>query len=238
MRETCHRCGEELPAGSGESPFCPHCGTPQLTLSIENQSVETGGEPPPAPDGTPSTGTLPPPLPQQVDWQMAIRCAAAVAGIGAVLKLASLQLDVLSPVSFVWMMFASLITLGFYHKQRPAAWIDARVGTRIGMLVGLCLVVGTAMAMAGWGLVSRFGLHSMGGFDTALTAQITEGLTRSQQLLNSPVDPRVIAFEQTPEFHAGFMLASGAIGAGMILVVSAVGGAFAGMLRMRRGRVA
>ena len=79
MHEFCHRCGGELPAGSGESPFCPHCGTPQLFLALENQSVETGGEPA---DGTASTGTLPPPRPQQVDWKTAIRSAALVAGIG------------------------------------------------------------------------------------------------------------------------------------------------------------
>jgi hypothetical protein len=238
MRETCHRCGEDLPAGSGESPFCPHCGTPQLTLSIENQSVETGGDPPPGPDGLPSTGATPPPLPQQVDWKMAIRCAVAVAGIGSVLKLAALAWDVLSPVSFVWMVSAPLITLGLYQKRRPAAWIDARVGTRIGLLAGLCLAIGIAIAMSGWGLVERFGLHAMGGFDTTLTGQITDGLTRSQQMLSTPVDPRVAALEQTPEFHAGFVMASGALGAVMLLAISAVGGAFAGMLRMRRGRVA
>lgn len=238
MREMCHRCGEDLPEGSRETPFCPHCGTPQLTLSLENQSVETGGEPGPGPDGTPSTGKLPPPLPQQVDWPTAIRCAVAVAAIGSVLKLASLRLDVLAPVSFVWMVSVPLITLGLYQKRRPAAWIDARVGTRIGMLAGLCLAVGTAIVLSGWGLVERFGLHSMGGFDAMLAGQIADGLARSQQMLGTPVDPRVAALEQTPEFHAGFVMASGAMGAVMLLGVSAVGGAFAGMLRMRRGRVA
>ena len=40
MREVCHRCGGEVPAGSGESPFCPHCGAPQLYLSVDYQSGE------------------------------------------------------------------------------------------------------------------------------------------------------------------------------------------------------
>ena len=121
MRETCHRCGEELPAGTGESPFCPHCGTPQLTLSIENQSVETGGEPPQRPDGSPSTGTLPPPMPRRIDWRLALRCALAVAAVGSVLKLASLKLDALSPASFLWMISGSLIAVGLYQRRRPAA---------------------------------------------------------------------------------------------------------------------
>jgi hypothetical protein len=111
MPEFCHRCGGELPSGSGESPFCPHCGTPQLFLAMENQSVETGGEPVVGPDGKVSTGTLPPPRPEQVEWKTAIRCAALVAGIGSVLSLAALRVDVLSPVSFLWIMSASLITM-------------------------------------------------------------------------------------------------------------------------------
>src|SRR5450755_3345279 len=96
MQEFCHRCGGDLPAGAGESPFCPHCGTPQLFLSLENQSVETGGDPVPRADGSATTGTLPPPRPQQVEWKTAIRCAALVAGIGSVLCLAGMRVGVLS----------------------------------------------------------------------------------------------------------------------------------------------
>src|ERR1035441_43208 len=168
MQESCHRCGGELPLGSGESPFCPHCGTPQLFLSMENQSVETGGEPAVGADGAPSTGTLPPPRPQQVEWKTAIRCAAVVAGIGSVLSLAAMRVDMLSPVSFLWIMSASLITLGLYQKRRPAAWIDVQVGARIGLVVGMCLAVGLGAAVACAGLVGRYWLHSMGNLDSQM----------------------------------------------------------------------
>ncbi|HEV2646743.1 MAG TPA: hypothetical protein VGU46_10295 [Acidobacteriaceae bacterium] len=238
MQQVCHVCGGDLPAGRGESPFCPHCGTPQLFLAIENQSVETGGEPPLAADGTASTGTAPPPRPQQVEWKMAIRCAAIVSGIASILCLASMRVDQLSPVSFVWIMSASLITLGLYQRKLPAAWIDVRVGARIGVVVGLFLAIGLGAVVAGHGVVARFAMHSMGGFDALVTQQIGDSMKRSQQLLATPLDPRMVALEQTPEFRAVFVLASRVMLGAMLLFVSAVGGAFAGLLRMRRGRVA
>ena len=233
MQELCHRCGEELPAGSGESPFCPHCGSPQLFLAMENQSVETGGEPLP---GTASTGTLPPPLPQQVEWKTAIRCAALVAGIGAALSLGSMRVDMLSPVSFLWILSASMITLGLYQKRRPAAWIDMRVGARIGLVVGLCLAVGLGTAMAGWGLVERFALHSMGSFDAQMATQVQMAIQKSSQ--TSPLPADMLAFIKSPEFRAGIMLAGFAMLSVFLLALSTLGGAFAGMLRMRRGQTA
>jgi hypothetical protein len=234
MQQLCHGCGGELPAGRGESPFCPHCGTPQLFLAIENQSVETGGEPPANEDGTASTGALPPPLPQQVEWKTAIRCAALVAGIGSLLSLASMRVDQLSPVSFVWIMSASLITLGLYQRRLPTAWIDVRVGARIGLVVGLCLALGLGAAVAGWGVVSRFGLHTMGSFDAAMTAQMQEAIRRS----TTPIPPQVQGLAVSGEFRAAMMLALFAFVSACVVVMSAVGGAFAGLLRTRRGRVA
>jgi hypothetical protein len=233
MQESCHRCGGELPLGSGESPFCPHCGTPQLFLSMENQSVETGGEPAVGEDGAPSTGTLPPPRPQQVEWKTAIRCAAVVAGIGSVLSLAAMRVDMLSPVSFLWIMSASLITLGLYQKRRPSAWIDVQVGARIGLVVGMCLAVGLGAAVACAGLVGRYWLHSMGNFDSQMAAQMQEAIRRS----STPVPADMLGFVGSPEFRAGMMLALLAFVSACLLVLSAVGGAFAGLLRTRRGPV-
>src|SRR6185503_18546561 len=99
----------------GESPFCPHCGTPQLFLALENQSVETGGEIAGPGSTGPSTGALPPPRPQQVDWKTAIGCAAMVAAIGSALTLLSIRVDLLKPMSILWFLFGSLITLGLYQ---------------------------------------------------------------------------------------------------------------------------
>jgi len=230
MIEHCHRCGGELPKGSGETPFCPHCGAPQLFLALENQSAETGGEP--AGEGAPATtGRTPPPRPQQVDWKTAIRCAVLVAGIGSVLALGALKVDLLSPVSLLWIMSASLITLGLYQKRRPSAWIDARVGARIGVLVGLCLALGLGTVFAGCGVVARFWLHSMGSFDSAMAAQLAEAERRSA----TPVPPEMVGFVSSPQFRAGMMLGAFGFGSACLLVLSMLGGAFGGLLRTRRG---
>jgi hypothetical protein len=235
MQEACHRCGGDLPSGSGESPFCPHCGTPQLFLALENQSAATGGEAVPG-DG-PSTGTLPPPRPRQVEWKTAIRCAAAVAAVASALSLLALRVDVLSPLSLLWIMSASLITLGFYQKRRPAAQMDVKVGARIGVVVGICLTLELGTAMAGAGLVRRFVLHSMGDFDGQMAAQIQVLLATMQQKQATPVPAQLLRLFNSPEFRAGSMLASFAFLSAGLLVLSALGGAFAGLLRMRRGQV-
>jgi hypothetical protein len=231
MQKLCHRCGEELPTGSGESQFCPRCGSPQLFLALENQSVETGGEPAIGLDGAPTTGTLPPPLPMQVEWKTAIRCAALVAGIGSVLSLAAMRVDAISPLSFLWIMSASLITLGLYQKRKPAAWIDVRIGARIGVVVGICLTFALGVAMAGWGLVARFALHSMTGFDLQMTQQVQKAIQQS----STPVPADMLGFVKSPEFRAGIMLTGFAMVSLILLALSTLGGAFAGLLRMRRG---
>ena len=86
--------------------------------------METGGEAAGEAAAAGTTGALPDANPRQVEWKTAIRCAAAVAGVGALLSVGAIRVDLLSPVSFLWIMSASLITLGFYQRRRPAAWMD------------------------------------------------------------------------------------------------------------------
>src|SRR5689334_13892725 len=100
MHEHCHRCGGELAAGDGGSPFCPHCGAPQIYMT-EQAEVEDVG------DG--STGVSPPPRPQQVEWKTAIRCAMAVSAVAALLSAASTSLPLLSPLSWLWTVSGSVI---------------------------------------------------------------------------------------------------------------------------------
>jgi len=233
MAVLCHKCGEELAAGGGESPFCPRCGSPQLYLSLENQSVETGGEPVLGADGAPTTGTLPPPRVQLVEWKTAIRCAAAVAGIGAALALGSMWIEALSPVTFLWAMSASLITLWLYQRRKPLAWMDARVGAHIGVVVGLCLALGLGFALAGWGMVERYGLHGMGNFDQQIAEQVQVAIQRTAQS-STPVPAEMMAFVQSPEFKAGMMLTGFAMVSAGLLLLSTLAGAFAGLMRMRK----
>jgi hypothetical protein len=171
-----------------------------------------------------------------VEWKTAIRCATAVAGVGAVLSLGSIQVSLLSSVSFLWIMSASLITLGFYQKRRPAAWMDVRVGARIGVVVGVCLALELGIALAGAGLVARFGLHAMGSFDAQMAqVQLQTVHKAMQQQPNAQLPAWWVGFVNSPEMRAGMMLTVFAFLSAGLVVLSTLGGAFAGLLRMRRG---
>jgi ribosomal protein L37E len=224
MHEFCHRCGGELQAGEGASTFCSHCGCPQLYL--QDYEEQTG-----APDGD-TTGAVPPPHPRQVEWKTAIRCAVLVAGIAAVLGLVGSRLEIVSKLSWVWTISGSMIAVALYQRRRPLAWMDAGVGARIGVVVGLALVTGFAVAMAVGGLVARYGLHSMAGFDAELTQMLHAQMDKTTA--TTPVPPELQHFWYSPEARAGMMLAGFAMLSGMLLVLSTIGGAVGGLLQMRR----
>jgi hypothetical protein len=224
MHEYCHRCGGELPASDGVSPFCPHCGSPQIYL---HDHESQGG-----PTESSTTGAVPPPKPQQVEWKTAMRCALLVGVVAAGLNQVATQVQVVSLVSLLWIVSGSMITLALYQRRRPLAWMDARVGARIGVVVGLALVACLGITMAIGGVVSRYVLHSMSGTD----AQLTELLRMEFERLNAmaPASPRDRTFWFTPEFRAGMMLMGFGVMSGFLLVLSTVGGALGGFMRMRR----
>jgi len=224
MHEYCHRCGGELPARDGTSPFCPHCGSPQIYLQDYEEQSGAGG--------TDTTGAVPPPRPQRVEWKTAIRCAALVAGIAAVLSLVSQRVQVISPLSFLWTISGSIITLALYQRRRPLAWMDAAVGARIGVVVGLALVACLGIATAILGLVARYGLHSMAGADAWLTATLHDGFEKAAAI--SPTPPELQGVLHSPEFRAGYVLVVCGTVSGFLLVLSTVGGAVGGFMRMRR----
>jgi hypothetical protein len=224
MQEYCHRCGGELPARDGMSPFCPHCGSPQIYLQDYEQ--QSGGA------EADTTGAIPPPRPQQVEWKTAIRCAALVAGVAAGLSLVSQRVQVVSFLSTLWTISGSMIALALYQRRRPLAWMDAGVGARIGLVVGLVLVACLGSAWAVGGVVARYGLHSLGGFDAELTQTVHDSFEKASAMAPQPPELKRLWF--SPEFRAGLML----LGFGMIstflLILSTVGGAVGGFMRMRR----
>jgi hypothetical protein len=206
------------------SPFCPHCGSPQIYLQDYEEQTGAGD--------TDTTGALPPPRPQQVEWRTAIRCAALVAGIAAVLGVVSAQVQMVSLLSWLWTISGSLITVALYQRRRPLAWMDAGVGARIGVVVGLALMTCFAVATAVGGLVARYGLHSMAGFDAELSQMLHAQIEKSAA--TTPEPPELQRFLYSPEVRAGMMLMGFAMVSGALLVLSTLGGAVGGFLRTRR----
>ncbi len=224
MQVYCHRCGGELPARDGQSPFCPHCGSPQIYLQDYEQ--QTGGA------DADTTGEVAPPRPQHVEWKTAIRCAVLVAGIAAGLSLAASRFEVVSYLSWLWTISGSMIALALYQWRRPLAWMDAGVGARIGIVVGLAMMACFAMVLAIGGLVARYGLHSMAGVDAQLTEALHAGFEKTAAM--APQPPEVQRFWYSPEFRGGWVLAMFGIMMGFLLLLSTVGGAVGGFMRMRR----
>lgn len=224
MHEFCHRCGGELSDVDGSSPFCPHCGAPQIYLINHEKPVEL-------PEAS-TTGAPPPPPPRQVDWKTAIRCALLVAAVAAVLSLVAARFEQVSPLSWLWTVSGSLITLALYQRRRPQAWMDAGIGARIGVVVGIVLVSCLAVAMAAGGLVARYALHNMADFDAQLTQQLHIQIEHA--LAANPEAKSVRGYLYSPEFRAGMLLTGFAMVSGILLVLSTVGGALGGLLRMRR----
>jgi hypothetical protein len=230
MQEFCHRCGGDL--ASGSSPFCPHCGAPQLFLT---ESARSPADPDASSMAVSSTGALPPPRPHQIEWHTAIRCAALVAAIGALLSLVATRLPFLSPLSSLWILSASLLTLSLYQRRRPLAWMDAAIGARIGVVAGLSLDISLAIVATLSGLIARFKLNAMGSFDAQINQlldQITTQLNHSAP--GNPELPAILHFITTPEFRAGYALTVVAVTAIILLLLSVLAGALAGLVRTRR----
>ena len=206
------------------SPFCPHCGSPQIYLQDYEQ--QNGGV------EADTTGAIPPPRPQNVEWKTAIRCAALVAGVAAGLSLVSQRVQVVSLLSMLWTISGSMITLTLYQRRRPLAWMDAGVGARIGLVVGLALVACMGVAWGVGGLVARYGLHSLGAFDAELTQAIHDGFEKASAMAPQPPEVKRLWF--SPEFRAGLMLAGFGMVSALLLILSTVGGAVGGFMRMRR----
>jgi hypothetical protein len=205
-------------------PFCPHCGSPQIYLQDHEQ--QNGGV------EADTTGAIPPPRPQQVEWKTAIRCAALVAGVAAGLSLVSQGMQVISLLSLLWTISGSMITLALYQRRRPLAWMDAGVGARIGLVVGLALVVCLGVAWGIGGLVARYGLHSLGAFDAELTRTFHDGFEKAVAM--APQTPEAQRFWFSPEFRAGMMLLGFGMVSTFLLILSTLGGAVGGFVRTRR----
>ncbi len=245
MRELCHRCHRELPAlAAGASPhdedavlFCPVCGAPQILLP-EHLRVElpaaaqhtTGAVPPPRPAGAVVTG------PGQVDWRAALGPILVVAALAAVLLGAGLRFAPLSFLCFLWTISGAVVALGLYAWSRPQARMDARVGLRVGVATGVLMISAMAITLSAAGMAMRFGAHGLQEFDrelsTSFDAKRREMAERMQEQHQDPeTQQRMLAFMGSQEARAGLALASLGMLGGVIVLLSAGGGAFAGMLR-------
>ena len=183
-----------------------------------------------------STGTLPPPLPNQVDWRLAIRTALLVALVAAVLGVLGDRVPNLFIFSFVWIISASLTTLALYQRRRPLASMNVRIGAKIGILVGVVLVFALGAVVSAGFFVARFGMHTLAAFDSEITSQMKQQI--DQVVAKNPITSEQLSLIYSVQFRTGWMLFCLGVGLFMIFAISVFGGAVAGLLRTRRSATA
>jgi hypothetical protein len=77
----------------------------------------------------------------------------------------------------------------------------------------------------------------MGSFDAQMATQMAQAEQQLQlraKAQQTPIPPELTGLIKSKEFRAAVMLAGYATLAAVLIVISAIGGAFGGLLRMRR----
>jgi hypothetical protein len=221
MEITCTRCHQTV---QEENCYCPNCGLPRLTYTVDGEQGLTQPQPWNEPVRDAST----------VNWKAAIRAAVTLA------VPAGLLCSLLSPISIFGLllmaMAAAWAVVLYVRSQRPA-WVTVGAGARIGLVTGL---MGSWMAAATSGaslFAMRFFLHQAAFFDSFWDEFVNQQMV--QQWISMGVDAPTIALTRawllTPEGRAGSMLS-----AVLFLVVGllffAVGGGAIGARLLARSR--
>lgn len=183
-----------------------------------------------------STGHAPPPKPPEVNWRAALRSSFVVAAIGAALFAIASYVPALTVFSLLWILGAGSIGIGFYRFREPALRMDASIGARIGLSVGLLLTAALSVVLAGIGFLARFRFHSMTEFDAEMTQRLHAEVEKAMAANPAPAD--LVRQMLSQEFRTGIMLAGLATVALLILVFSTVGGLLGGMVAVGRRRTA
>ena len=220
MEYTCQRCGETL---STEAAYCPHCAAPQLRWQQPDTPL-------------PEEFVVPSPASsrRRMHWDAAIRLTLAIAIITGILC------GFLSPGLLLWLVCGIFATVAFYRRRYPVPHIDARFGTRLGMLFGLITAAVSTFIVAGVMLYQRFVLHQpalvdqmYGPFDAKIdqaAANAATTTTNAHDLI------ALTAFFHSPEFKAGSFIVGSAIFAAVVVTLAAITGAVAVRLTRPRPR--
>ncbi len=186
-------------------------------------------------DGS-TTGNAPPPRPPSILWRSALRSGLAVALVGAVLFVLASYIPALTIFSLLWILGGASIATGLYRRGHPSLPMDAAIGARIGLSVGLLMTTCLAVAVAGIGLVARFVLHSMAAFDAEMTQRMHDQVQRT--IAANPASAEMVQQMLSQEFRTGVMIAGLLIFGFFILALSTLSGLLSGLVAVGRNRTA
>lgn len=226
----CPRCHALLSdEHEGGLVFCYNCGAPQITVSEEllaeaqkQRAVLDSG----------LVGSALGSHQDGVVWPAAIRYVALAGVLAAVLSLISSALPPVALLTWFWAIGAPVVVLGVYNaKIRPAS-LRAGFGARLGLLCGIAIFFAMSAMDVCRLVFGRFVFHRAAQIDGELALFFTQLRTTIQQQGN-PAQAVVLAWLNIPENRLGLLLLMSGFVLLIYLGLSALGGAFAALLRSR-----
>jgi hypothetical protein len=143
MEHACYKCSQMIEEGT---PFCAHCGAPQIRVTVATPvALPAGDETHSEPNSAVARETSLPMVALPMLWSHAVRPCALAAVIAILLTLLGLN-------PFVTMLGAGVLAVVFYRYRNPLIAMRAGAGARLGALSGLIgsaiLVVPVAIVVA------------------------------------------------------------------------------------------
>ena len=226
----CPRCHTTLyDEHEGALFFCYNCGAPQITVSEEllteaqkqRAVIDTGL----------ASGVLAS-HPDAVVWHAAVRYAALSGAVAAGLTLISFALPPVILLAWFWAIGAPVVVLGVYNAKIRPTVLRPGFGARLGLLCGLAIFFSISAINACGLVLARFVFHGAAQIDSQIASVFTQFRTTIQQQ-NNPAQASVLAWLNIPEDRMGLLLFMMTFALVLYLGLSALGGAFAALLRSR-----
>jgi hypothetical protein len=209
----CHRCGQML---DSESAFCPHCGAPQIRVTVPEAEVIEDASLPVRPVADV----------KGIQWPRAFMAVF----LPAVIASAALLVPILVYGALLWVGIAGFFSVRMYRRRAQSAWIDSGVGAKLGAAVGLlCGVFAVILVCLDFAWLAASG-HSV---QAALLDQLRNGAAHNP----NPNSQAVIdQLSKNPQMMLPVIAISIAFMVVVFLVCGTVGGAIAGGAEARRPR--
>lgn len=226
----CPRCNAPLSnEHEGSLVFCYNCGAPQISVSEEllaeaqkQRAVIDAG----------LAGGVLGAHPDAVVWPAAVRYAALAGVLAAALALVSSAVPPIALLTWFWAIGAPVVVLGLYNAKIRPTNLRAGFGARLGLLCGVAIFFAMSAIDVCRLVFTRFVFHRAAQIDGQLTLFFTQLRTAVQQQ-GGPAQAPVLAWLNIPEDRLGLLLLMSAFVLLIYLGLSALGGAFAALLRSR-----
>jgi hypothetical protein len=224
VEHPCYKCQTSI---DETLPFCPHCGAPQIRVSSPE---EEAGQPPPLTPDAPQV-TSPPPWasapayhPQAVQWDAAWQGAVLCGLIAGILSV----VPVIGLGCCLWLLGAGALSVFFYQRRVPAAFVTPGMGMRIGAVSG---VVGF-VASTFW-MVFKFAKDNQ-EFRSALQEQMEKSIAANPDPRSQDILRQFMNNLNTPQGLATFFVLILVVVAIAFVVFTAAGGALGAAIFARR----